>query len=64
MNFKVKKNLNLGGLFVVFNVIKFGELDMYVDYIGIFLVNVMRYVLIKDVDEVYNVVKDIMEKEN
>ncbi|AXU45529.1 ABC transporter permease/substrate-binding protein [Clostridioides difficile] len=63
-NLKVKKNLNLGGSSVAFNAIKSGELDMYVDYTGTLLVNVMKHAPIKDADEAYNVVKDTMEKEN
>ncbi|MBF4781721.1 ABC transporter permease/substrate-binding protein, partial [Clostridioides difficile] len=42
-NLKVKKNLNLGGSSVAFNAIKSGELDMYVDYTGTLLVNVMKH---------------------
>lgn len=56
----VDRKLNLGGSSVAFNAIRSNELDMYVDYTGTILVNIMNNKPVKDVDEVYNIVKKNM----
>lgn len=60
---KVEKKLNLGGSSVAFNALKAGELDMYVDYTGTILVNIMNEKPIKDEKKVYDYVKKNMKEE-
>lgn len=60
----VERKLNLGGASVTFNALDSGELDMYVDYTGVILLNVMKHEMVTDPDETYNIVKDTMEKEH
>lgn len=62
-DYKVEKKLNLGGTNVVFNAIKSGDIDMYVEYTGTGLVNIMKKQVPSDQDKVYNEVKDYF-KEN
>lgn len=60
---KVERNLNLGGTSVAFNAIKSGDLDIYVEYTGTALVNIMKQDSISDPEKVYNIVKDYFNKE-
>lgn len=61
---KVKRTgLNLGGTSVAWEALKSGDIDMYVEYTGTGLVNMMKRDIINDPDEVYNVVKDHFDKE-
>lgn len=59
---KVNKKLNLGGASVTFNALKSKELDMYVDYTGTILINILNEDPIKDEKEVYEFVKSSMEE--
>jgi osmoprotectant transport system permease protein len=62
-NYKVERKMNLGGSSVVFNSIKSGDIDIYVEYTGVALVNIMKKEAISDPDEVYNIVKDAFKKD-
>jgi glycine betaine/choline ABC-type transport system substrate-binding protein/ABC-type proline/glycine betaine transport system permease subunit len=61
-NLKVEKKLNLGGTSIAFNALKAGELDMYVEYTGTGLVNIMNQQSVSDPDEAYNIVSDYFNK--
>lgn len=54
---KVQRDLNLGGTQVVFNAITNDEIDVYVEYTGTALINLLKNDLINDPDEVYEVIK-------
>ena len=54
---KVEKKLNLGGTSIAFNALKSGELDLYVEYTGTGLVDIMKHEAISDSEEAYNIVK-------
>lgn len=59
----VERKLNLGGTQVVFNAINSGEIDMYVEYTGTGLINLLKKELVNDPDEVYKIVqKNFNEK--
>lgn len=61
----VKRELNLGGTQVAFEALKADEIDMYVDYTGTLLIDVLDQEVITDPDEVYKVVHDqLLEKFN
>lgn len=61
-NYKVDRKLNLGGTSVVFDSMKNGNIDLYVEYTGTGLVNMMKEKSISDKNEVYNIVKDYFHK--
>jgi osmoprotectant transport system permease protein len=58
---EVDKRLNLGGTTVAFNALKTNELDMYVDYTGTLLVNIMDEKPMKDAKKVYDYTKENMK---
>jgi len=62
-NIKVEKKLNLGGTNIAFEALKSGKIDMYVEYTGTGLVNIMKKESISDSEQVYNAVKDYFYKE-
>ena len=61
--YKVERKMNLGGSFVILNAIKSGAIDMYVEYTGVALVNIMKKESISDPDEVYNIVNAGFKKD-
>ncbi|MBV7276659.1 ABC transporter permease subunit [Clostridiaceae bacterium UIB06] len=61
-DYKVEKKLNLGGTSVVFNAIKSGDIDMYVEYTGTGLVDIMKQNVQGDQNKVYNMVSDYFKK--
>lgn len=61
-DYKVEKKLNLGGTNVVFSAMKSGDVDLYVEYTGTGLVDIMKQSAISDKDKVYNTVKDYFDK--
>ncbi|MBP2071650.1 glycine betaine ABC transporter substrate-binding protein [Thermoanaerobacterium butyriciformans] len=62
---KVDRKLNLGGTDVAFNALKSGDIDMYVEYTGTGLVNILKKPTQNNSDAVYNEVKkDFKEKYN
>jgi osmoprotectant transport system permease protein len=61
----VVRKLNLGGAAVTTNAIKSGEIDMYPDYTGVLLLNVLNAKMMKDPDETFKYVKkEMAEKYN
>lgn len=61
-DYKVERKLNLGGTNVVFSAMKSGDVDLYVEYTGTGLVDIMKQNSISDKDKVYNTVKDYFDK--
>lgn len=59
---KVDRKLNLGGTSIAFDALKAGELDMYVEYTGTGLVNIMGQPPINDPDKAYDTVSDYFNK--
>lgn len=55
---EVERKLNLGGSIVTVNAIKAKEVDLYVEYTGVALINIMKHENISDKDEAYKVVSD------
>lgn len=60
---KVDRKLNLGGTNIAFDALKSNQIDMYVEYTGTGLVNIMKQKSMTDSDKVYNTVKDYYNKE-
>ncbi len=56
-NIKVKRKLNLGGTMICFNALKAGDLDLYAEYTGTGLVNILKQDVISDPDAAYQAVK-------
>lgn len=54
---KVERKLNLGGTQVAFGALTNGDIDLYVEYTGTGLVDIMKKQSINDPHQVYNVVK-------
>jgi osmoprotectant transport system permease protein len=54
---KVERKMNLGGSQVAFSAIKNGDIDMYVEYTGTGLVNILNQSPQSDPDKVYDYVK-------
>lgn len=61
-DYKVERKLNLGGTNVVFSAMKSGDVDLYVEYTGTGLVDIMKRNTISDKDKVYSTVKDYFDK--
>ncbi len=59
----VERRLNLGGTMICFNALRAADLDLYVEYTGTGLVNIMEEEAIADPDEAYKVVADTFEEE-
>jgi glycine betaine/choline ABC-type transport system substrate-binding protein/ABC-type proline/glycine betaine transport system permease subunit len=60
--YKVERKLNLGGTAVVFTAMKSKDIDLYVEYTGTGLVNILKKDAISDPDKVYDVVKKDFSK--
>lgn len=54
---QVERKLNLGGSQVAFNALKSGDIDLYVEYTGTGLVNILKQPPESDSDKVYDFVK-------
>lgn len=61
-DYNVEKNLNMGTAVLWTSIVK-GDVDMYVDYTGTILTNIMGEEAKGDKDEVYNHVKDTINEE-
>ena len=53
----VRRRLNLGGTMICFNALKAGDLDLYPEYTGTGLMNILKRGIIRDPDEAYEVVQ-------
>jgi len=62
-NIKVVRKLNLGGTMICFNALKAGDLELYAEYTGTGLVNILKREAISDPDEAYEAVQEAFEKE-
>jgi osmoprotectant transport system permease protein len=56
-NISVERKLYLGGTMICFNALKSGDLDLYAEYTGTGLVNILGREVIPDPDATYAVVK-------
>ncbi len=56
-NIKVIRKLNLGGTMICFNALKTGDLDLYPEYTGTGLVNILKREVISDPDTAYDTVR-------
>jgi osmoprotectant transport system permease protein len=56
-NIKVVRKLNLGGTMICFNALKAGDLDLYCEYTGTGLVNILKRNVISDPEESYEGVR-------
>jgi len=54
----VIRKLNLGGTMICFNALKSGDLDLYPEYTGTGLVNILKLGVIADPDKAYQTVKE------
>ncbi len=62
-NYKVDEKLDLGGTSVVFNAIKAGDIDLYVEYTGTGLVDIMKGKTSSDASKVYSTVQSYFSKQ-
>lgn len=60
---EVDRKLNLGGTMICFNALKAGDLDLYAEYTGTGLVNILKRDVISDPDRAYTVVKEAFGQE-
>lgn len=60
---KVVRKLNLGGTLICFNALKAGDLDLYAEYTGTGLVNILKQDVISDPDIAYLAVKEAFQEE-
>jgi osmoprotectant transport system permease protein len=55
-NIRVVRKLNLGGTMICFNALRSGDLDLYPEYTGTGLVNILKLDVIADPDKAYETV--------
>jgi len=60
---KVIRKLNLGGTMICFNALKAGDLDLYPEYTGTGLVNILKRDVISDPNETYEIVREAFLQE-
>ncbi|HUT58203.1 MAG TPA: glycine betaine ABC transporter substrate-binding protein [Phycisphaerae bacterium] len=60
---KVGRKLFLGGTMVCFNALTGGDLDLYAEYTGTGLVNILKQPAVNDPNEVYRTVRDRFEQQ-
>ena len=58
-NLRVERKLNLSGTVVCFTGLKSGDLDIYVEYVGTALMNILQREVVVDPDEAYYTVKQV-----
>ena len=61
--FKVERKLNLGGTLVAHEALKKGDIDVYPEYTGTGLLNIMEEEPLSDPQQVYDMVSDFYKKE-
>ena len=65
LDVKVIRKLNLGGTMICFNALKTGDLDLYPEYTGTGLVNILKHRVISDPNEAYKTVRqEFLERYN
>lgn len=62
-NIEVERRLNLGGTIICFNALKAGDIDIYAEYTGTGLVNILRETAISDPEKAYEKVREEFKKE-
>jgi len=62
-HYKVERKLNLGGTAVVLNAMKAKDVDVYVEYTGTGLVDILKKPTMSDPTKVYNIVKEDFAKQ-
>lgn len=55
---RVVRKFNLGGTMVCFNALKTGDIDLYAEYTGTGLVNILKMEALKDPGRTFQIVKD------
>ncbi len=60
---RVARKLNLGGTMICFNALKAGDLDLYAEYTGTGLVNILQTEVISDPEQVLRVVKEAFREQ-
>jgi osmoprotectant transport system permease protein len=60
----VVRRLNLGGTMICFRALQAGDLDLYIEYTGTGLVNILQREVISDPEESYNLVKRVFGEEH
>jgi osmoprotectant transport system permease protein len=60
---RVRRKLNLGGTMICFNALKAGDLDLYPEYTGTGLMNILKHDIIRDPDEAYDTVQSEFREE-
>ena len=58
----VRRKLNLGGTMICFNALKAGDLDLYPEYTGTGLMNILKRGIIRDPDKAYETVQREFEE--
>ncbi len=61
-NIEVERRLYLGGTMICFNALKSGDLDLYAEYTGTGLVNILHRKPVSDPDQAYSAVKREFEE--
>lgn len=61
--FKVERKLNLGGTLLAHEALKAGEIDLYPEYTGTALLNMLKKEVMRDPKQVYDVVKAEYERQ-
>lgn len=59
---KVYRRFNLGGTMICFNALRAGDIDLYAEYTGTGLVNILKQKAIIDPSSTYRIVKKAFEK--
>jgi len=60
---EVERRLNLGGTMICFSALRAGDIDLYAEYTGTGLVNIMKHDVISSPEKAYNAVKDYFKQE-
>lgn len=58
----IERKLNMGGTMICFNALRSGDIDLYVEYTGTGLINILKKKTILDPDEAYKIVKESFKK--
>jgi len=61
-NISVVRKLNLGGTIICFNALKAGDIDLYAEYTGTGLVNILKQKVISEPSKSYQLVKEEFKK--
>ena len=62
-NIGVERRLNLGGTIICFNALRTGDIDIYAEYTGTGLVNILKHGVITEPESAYRKVREEFEKE-